>query len=336
MKARVVYENWIFSMVLLILSAAASAQLLPASPPIADPADGRFRGVTEDWTSPSLAQSTLRAAQPLIGYKNELPGYTVELIQLQWRWGDPLDVYVMKPKGVAHPPVILYLYGFPADTDRFKDPAYQQFVTKDGFAAVGFVSALTGHRYHDRPMKEWFVSELQEALSTSAHDVQMVLNYLESRHDLDMDRVGMFSQGSGASIAILASGVDARIKALDTIDPWGDWPTWMAHSPFIPEEERAEFVKPAFLERVAGLDPVNWIQKIQAKKFRLQDALFDEKTPPAAKQKLRDAASAKGTVAVYKTIDEFNDVVRKKQDLVWIEDQLGHLPATPATHVAMK
>jgi hypothetical protein len=39
----------------------------------------------------------------------------------------------------------------------------------------GFVSALTGHRYHDRPMKEWFLSELQECLAV-AHDVQLVLN----------------------------------------------------------------------------------------------------------------------------------------------------------------
>ena len=62
--------------------------------------------------------------------------------------------------------------------------------------------ALTGQRYHDRPMKEWFVSELRESLATSAHDVQMVLNYLASRGDVDMNRVGMFGDGSGASIAI--------------------------------------------------------------------------------------------------------------------------------------
>jgi hypothetical protein len=108
----------------------------------------------------------------------------VELIQVQWRWGDPLDLYVLKPKGVKKPLVILYLYGYPSDTDRFKDETWQNSVTKDGFAAVGFVPALTGHRYHDRPMREWFVSELQECLAMSAYDVQMVLNYLATRDDL--------------------------------------------------------------------------------------------------------------------------------------------------------
>src|SRR5262249_11170030 len=206
----------------------AAAQFESALPPIADPADTRFRGVTEDWTSPSLNSSSLRPVRPMRATVTNYDRYTVELLQAQWRWGDPIDLYVVKPKGVRKPPVILYLYSYPTDTDMFKDPEWQQEAAKDGFAAVGFVSALTGHRYHDRPMKEWFLSELQESLATSAHDVQLVLSYLEARGDLDTNQVGMFAQGSGASIAILASAADPRIKVLDVMDPWGDWPTWIA------------------------------------------------------------------------------------------------------------
>jgi hypothetical protein len=92
----------------------------------------------------------------------------------------------------------------------------------------------------------------------------------------DMSRVGMFTQGSGASIGILASAVDPRMKVLDALDPWGDWPTWMATSPFVPEDERAEYVKPEFLKRAAALEPIEWLPKIQAKKFLLQDAVFEQ------------------------------------------------------------
>jgi len=301
------------------------AQLLPASPPIADPSDTRFEGVREDWTSPALTTSNLIAAPPLIGYINEYPGYTVELLQVQWRFGDPLDLYVMKPTGVKKPPVILYLYGYPAGTDRFKDPRFQQAVITNGFAAVGFVSAMTGHRYHDRPMREWFISELQECLATSAHDVQMVLNYLTTRNDLDMTRVGMFAQGSGASIAILASAADSRIKVLDLLDPWGDWPTWMASSPFVPENERTEYGKPEFLQKAAALDPVDWLPRVRAKTVRLQDALFESTTPRTSKEKLRAAAPSRTTVLIYKTEEEFNAIVRSKKDLEWIEHELGSM-----------
>ncbi len=129
---------------LIFLSPTAAAQFLPASAPIADPADTRFEGVKEDWTTPSLTNSTLKQMQPIVGYTSEYPGYAVQLIRLQWRFGDPIDLYVMKPKGITKPPVIIYLYGYPAGTDRFKDEGFQSSVTKDGFAAVGFVSALTG------------------------------------------------------------------------------------------------------------------------------------------------------------------------------------------------
>jgi hypothetical protein len=310
----------------LFFSQIAAAQLIPAPTPIADPADGRFIGVKEDWNSPSLKTSNLRAVTPLTGYINDNGTYTVELLQVQWRWGDPLDLYVMKPKGITKPPVILYLYGYPSETERFKNEDFQKAVTKDGFAAVGFVSALTGHRYHDRPMREWFISELQECLAVSSHDVQMVLDYLATRGDLDMRRVGMFTQGSGATIGILASAVDPRIKVLDTIDPWGDWPTWMATSPFVPEDERAQYLKPEFLKKAEVLEPVEWLPKIQARKFRLQVATFEQITPKAAKDKIRAAVPANATVVIYKTPEEFNSAVRNNKDFEWIQHELRSLP----------
>lgn len=306
----------------IFLPTLSIAQFVPASPPIADPGDHRFDAVKEDWSSPSLKGSTLKASSPLVGYNNDNSTYTVELLEVQWRWGDPIDLFVMKPKGVKNPPVILYLYGYPATTERFKNESFQKAVTKDGFAAVGFVSALTGHRYHDRPMREWFISELQESLGTSAHDVQMILDYLATRGDLDMNRVGMFAQGSGASIAILASAVDPRIKVLDIINPWGDWPTWLAGSPFVPEEERANYIKPDFLKKAAALEPVDWLPKVQAEKFRLRDSLFDNNNPKSAKEKLRAAVPARTTVVIYKTPEDFNEVVRSKKDLDWIEHEL--------------
>jgi len=314
------------------------AQLAPASPPIADPRDQRFEGVAEDFSTPSLKTSNLRPLRALIGSKSDSDsGYSVELIQVQWRWGDPIELYVMRPTGVEKPAVILHLYGYPSDTKIFQNPKFQKFVTKGGFAAVGFVTALTGHRYHDVPLRKWFVSDLQECLAASAHDVQEVLNYLGARGDLDMDRVGLFGQLSGASISILASAVDPRIKVLDTLDPWGDWPTWMATSPFVPKDERANYVQADFLKKVAALDPVDWIPKVQAKKFRLQQRSFENETPAASKQKLQAAASPNTTVVWYKTRDEFAASIGSDggKNLDWIKDQLRSLPKpAPATAIA--
>ena len=205
-----------------------------------------------------VANSGLKIEEALIGTPDELPTFTRTMIQFTWRAGDPIYLFLILPKNTPKPPVIFYLYGYPSDTDRFMNNDYCALLAKDGFAAAGFVSALTGHRYHGRGMKEWFVSELPEALGESAHDVQMILNYLALRSDVDVNRAGMFGEGSGATIGILAAAVDPRIKVLDLMDPWGDWPDWLAKSTVVPEDERPAYVTPDFLKRAAALDPVAW------------------------------------------------------------------------------
>lgn len=322
-----------FLLSLLLPVATAQANFEPASPPIANPADTRFRGVWEDWTTPELKTSNLKPTV-VVGNVGDYPGYTLQLNQVQWRPGDPLDLYVIKPKGVKNPPVILYLYSYNYDTETFKSEAWQRAVTKDGFAAVGFVTALTGHRYHDRPMREWFISELQECLAVSAHDVQMVLNYLSTRGDLDMDRVGIFAEGSGASIAILASAADPRIRVVDAVDPWGDWPTWMATSPFVPQDERANYIKPDYLNKVAILEPVAWLPKVQAKEFRLQDAIFETTTPTLAKDKLRAAIPPGATVVVYKSLEEYRAAIHGNKQMDWMHNALRAIPQVPTTRTA--
>jgi hypothetical protein len=247
----------------------------------------------------SLEGSNLRAAPPLIGATDQNAQFTRQLIQVQWRSGDPIDLYVIRPKGVAKPPVVLYLYGYPTETDRFKDDGYCRRITSGGVAAIGFVSALTGHRYHDRPMREWFVSELRESLVTSVHDVQMVLNYLATRDDLDMNHAGMFGAGSGGTIAILSASVDPRIEVIDLLDPWGDWPHWMADSSLIPEEERPRYVKPEFLKSVASLDPVEWLPKLRQRHIRLQLVADDSDDTPASCQKAIAAAAGQSVQMVH-------------------------------------
>jgi hypothetical protein len=319
----------IASALLTLATISVAQQLKPASPPIADPRDTRFDDVDEDWSSPALSGSSLRPAQPLSSGVTDHSDYTSQIVRVQWRWADPIDLYVVKPKGVSKPPVLLFLYGHKSDTLPFLDEGFQAGATRGGFAAVGFVSALTGPRYHDRPLKEWFVSELKESLAVSAHDVQMILNYLTTRGDLDMTRVGMFAQDSGASIAILASAVDPRIKVLDTVDPWGDWPEWLKGSPAVPEDERASYLKPEFLTAAANLDPLTWLPKVQAKRFRLQDAAFALTTPKVAKEKLRAAAPAGATVVVYKTPEDTKAVMSGAAVLDWMKQELQSLGQTP-------
>ena len=61
------------------------------------------------------------------------------------RGGDPIDLYVIKPAGVKKPPVILYLFDYPKENDQYLKREFCRLLTKDGFAAVGFVDRAGGN-----------------------------------------------------------------------------------------------------------------------------------------------------------------------------------------------
>jgi hypothetical protein len=242
-------------------------------------------GEGENWHVLEDVKSGLQPQPPFEFQTDDEPEFVREMVRVQWRTGDPIDLYVLRPKTPGKVPVVLYLYGYPTESAQFRDNGWGKRATAKGFAAVGFASALTGQRYHLRPMKEWFVSELPESLGSSVHDVQLILNYLTERGDMDMEHVGMIGIGSGATIAILAAHADPRIKALDLLDPWGDWPDWLRESPAVPDEERAKYTAPEFLRSVAKLDPVAYLPSLKTP-LRLRQTLSEPVMPKSAREKI--------------------------------------------------
>jgi hypothetical protein len=272
----------------LIITAAFGSTLLTSSPPVADQKE------KESWTTLSLKGSEFKSIPPLVGQADNQQTFTRELVRLQWRFNDPIDTYVVIPKLVAKPAVILFLYNYTTTTDRFMREPVCRYLSKDGVAVVGFSTAISGHRFHDRGANEWFVSDLPEALATSTHDVEKVIDYLETRKDIDTKRIAVYGQGSGAAVAILAASADPRIKALDLEDTWGDWPEWLGKSSIIPEAERPIYLKPAFLKTVAGLDPLDFLPKLNIP-IRNQYSLPKSPVPPEVRKRVESALPPQAT-----------------------------------------
>jgi hypothetical protein len=292
-------------------------------------------GFHEAWDAIGLDGSVMMSYKPVPGDRSDIAGniFIRELYQLAWRPSDPMDVYVVRPRGVEKPPVIIYLYSFPQDTDRFKNDHWCTAATVNGYAAVGMVSAFTGHRLEHRAPKEWFVSELQESLAESTHDIQMILNYLETRGDVDMTRVGILGQGSGGAIAILASGADARIRALDVLTPWGDWPTWLAKSKMVPDDERAKYLTPEFLAKVATMEPTKWLPKVKARNVRIQNVRKDGNVPDEVQEKMESASPDIAEINQYADGRALVPAASGGRLLDWLKDEL-RLDAKPAVAAA--
>jgi hypothetical protein len=288
----------------------------------------------EDWSKLSIKGLDLQPRPPLPGGVIDRPQFTRELVRLQWRKSDPVDIYISMPKGVKKPRVVLYLYGYPSDASRLTTDDWCAGATKGGFAAVGFVSALTGERFH-APwlMRQWFVSELPSALVITTHDVQMILNYLETRGDLNMDRVAMYAQGSGAAIGILAASVDPRIQVLDLLNPWGDWPDWLKQSGWVPDSERPDYLRPEFLEKVAAFDPVQVLPKLTTPVVRLQQIKDDRITPTVAREKIAAALPRGATSLVSNNWEDYVKMFKEQNLWGWVKEKLEGQPDPASTHI---
>lgn len=276
----------------------------------------------ENWQALADLKTGLRPTAVAEVQRGEQADFVREFVRVQWRVHDPIDLWITRPKIKGKTPVILYLYSYSDGNDRFHEDGWCKRATRDGFAAVGFVSALTDSRYKNRPMKEWFVSQLPEALGSTVHDVQLILNYLTSRDDMDMDNVGMFGMGSGATIAILAASADARIKTLDLLDPWGDWPAWLKESPVVPPEERGKYVTPEFLQSVAMLEPLVYLQRLKTPNVRLQQTGSDLVTPNLAKEKIAAAMPVRTTFAKYATAQDLLNAWKATGLSGWLKQQM--------------
>jgi hypothetical protein len=166
------------------------------------------------------------------------------------------------------------------------------------------------------------------------------LNFLASLGDLDMDRVGMFGEGSGGAIAILASAADPRIKVVQVLGPWGDWPDWLAQSKLVPDDERATYLNPEFQKSVAPLDPVVWLPKVKAQSVRIENVDTYRMVPQICERKIENAAPK------HAQIDDFGDsramLLRMSSEgelFGWLKTQLqpdaqrpAHLDETERVH----
>jgi hypothetical protein len=336
MKTNLGFSRSAAGIVLLLLLGGSCAHAQSPVPTISSqqgagadaPKSITLRHTVEDWSVLSLDNSELTMRAPNLGEVDQEKTYTRERWQVQWRDMDPIDLYIVKPKGIEKPPVIFYLYSSEVASKRpFINDGWCQRVTADGFAAIGFVPALAEDRFQMRPMKQWYLSELQEALGETTHDVQMVLNYLQQRQDFDLSRVGVFGTGSGATVGILAAAADSRIQTLDLVNPWGDWPDWMRTTQLLTPVERKAYVTPEFLDKVAPLDPVKWLPRLSGRQIRIQ--IIDEqvKQEKTALDSIEAAAPEHAKVIHYATAAEHKAANGKTRPFQWVKEQLR--PAAP-------
>jgi 2,6-dihydroxypseudooxynicotine hydrolase len=124
--------------------------------------------------------------------------------------GHSLAGILRKPPGIERPPVLIFACGL--DSTKEETDAYEQPFLARGIATLAFDGPGQGEAEYDFAIR----GDYEVA-------AQAVLDFIESRRDLDAGRIGIAGISLGGYYAPRAAAFDARIKACLALSGPYDW-----------------------------------------------------------------------------------------------------------------
>ena len=132
--------------------------------------------------------------------------------------GKFLHGILRKPVGVACPPVMVMICGL--DSCKEETNAYEQPYLSRGIAILVFDGPGQGEAEYEFPIRGDYETV-----------VKAVIDYVETRRDIDTSRVGLWGVSLGGYYAPRAAAFDKRVRAcialsgpFDLLDAWGGLP----------------------------------------------------------------------------------------------------------------
>ncbi len=174
--------------------------------------------------------------------------------------------YLAIPKQGQSPyPCVLQMHGMTVSKNDFWVEEYHhgELVTEDllsaGFAVLALDMPYHGDRLYENDFESTRITLLRKGLGYRIRDMviqstieyRRVIDYLETRHDIDANRIGAIGYSLGSVVTFNLTGVDDRIKASVICSPAIIKP----RSFFPPAEHLSGFAPQTFIKAV-GKRPI--------------------------------------------------------------------------------
>lgn len=117
-------------------------------------------------------------------------------------------------KTVAPYPVIVMMHGFMMSKEDFINAAFQGYLAAMGYATVAIDFPMHGDRPGDPKTGFGSLDDAEKMFTQALFDVIRLLDYVETRPELDAKRIGYFGVSMGSIIGGIAAGVDERVKVM--------------------------------------------------------------------------------------------------------------------------
>ncbi|HLJ54958.1 MAG TPA: acetylxylan esterase [Chthonomonadaceae bacterium] len=212
------------------------------------------------------------------------------------------------PKRFAAPfPAVLLMHGSGGhkDADYIKSASFM--LTAQGFATISVDAQYRGDRKRTDVTGELLNPDsfrMRDAWVQTVVDLRRAVDYLASRNDIDMSRVGYLGFSMGGMLGACLGGVEGRISCFLLAVPGGGLvkiaqeldkhPALKAYWPVTLTPEVMKRVE----EFALVCDPIHFVGNILPRPLLIIVAKHDELIPPEASQMLIDAAHANEAINV--------------------------------------
>ncbi len=205
------------------------------------------------------------------------------------------------PKKFKGPyPAVLLMHGSGGNKDVDYIMAVGQMLNSQGYATLSIDSQYKGERV--RPGKtgelEPDTYNLRDAWVQTVVDLRRAVDYLQSRPDIDRNKIGYLGVSMGGMLGSVLGGVESRISCFFLAVPGGGILNAVKHIDRYPllKEKFAVTITPEVLARVADIaeviDPIYFVGGILPRPLVIVVGNHDEIIPAEMSQALIEAAHA--------------------------------------------
>lgn len=214
------------------------------------------------------------------------------------------------------PPVIILIHGLGDNKDVDYIKAGEVLFREAGYAVL----RIDLYNHGARKVEDFKFSfdgparyRSREVVTQSVFDLRRALDFIESREDLDHNRVGYFGISLGGMIGTILSGVDDRIKA-PVIALAGGGMSLMFGLQALSEENK---------NYLSIMDPIHYVEQITPRPLLMINAESDEVIPPSTSRSLYKKAKDPRKIIWYPATHKTIPIEKAYQEgISWFDEYL--------------
>lgn len=200
-------------------------------------------------------------------------------------------------------PCVILMHGLGGDKRMFQ--MLWGSLTRAGFALFAIDAQYHGERKpsDDIPFFGMYPYRSRDALIQTVIDLRRGVDYLQTRQEIDPNRIGYIGASMGGIIGSMFAGGDERVKAPVLLVAGGDWKILMERSTLSMWRDAARNNPQQMQEALRVMDvvdPVNWVGRIAPRPVLFINGDADDVVPVDSNKALHNAAGEPKKIVWYK------------------------------------